>query len=46
MVNSGGKMILYSGKYVCGKEVHAHSVKCTTCDKWIQKRCNGVTYRW
>ena len=36
--SSGGKMI--GG--VCGKGVHANSVQCTVCKKWIPKRCSGV----
>ena len=31
--SSSGEMI------VCGKGVQANSVKCTVCNKWIQKRC-------
>ena len=36
--SSGGKMIVNSGKCpggVCGKGVHAISVQCTVCMKWI-----------
>ena len=43
--SSGRKMIVNSGKWpcgVCGKGVHANSVQCTVCIKWIQKRCSGV----
>ena len=43
--SSGGKMIVNSGKWpcgVCGKGVHANSVQCTVCKKWILKRCSGV----
>ena len=42
--SSGGKMIVNSGKWpcgVCGKGVHANSVQCTLCKKWIRKR-SGV----
>ena len=34
-----------SGKYPCGicrKGVLANSILCTTCRKWIHKRCSGV----
>ena len=43
--NSGGKMIVNSGKWPCGvrgKGVQANSVQCTMCKKWIHKRCSGV----
>ena len=36
--SSGGKMIVNSGKWpcgVCGNAVHANSVQCTVCKKWI-----------
>ena len=39
--SSGGKMIVYSGKWpcgVCGKGVQANSVQYTVCKKWIHKR--------
>ena len=42
--SSGGKMIVNFGKWlcgVCGKEVHANSVQCTVCKKWIHKQCSG-----
>ena len=43
--SSNGITIVNSGKWscgVCGKGVHANSVQCTVCIKWIHKRCNGV----
>ena len=43
--SSGGKMIVNSGKWPCGvcrKGVHANSVQCTKCKKWIHKWCSGV----
>ena len=40
--SSGGKMIVNSGKWPCGKGVQANSVQCTVCKKWIHKRCSGV----
>ena len=43
--SSDGKMIVNSVKWpcgVCGKGVHANSVHCTLCIKWIHKRCSGV----
>ena len=40
--SSGGKMIVNSGKWPCGKIVQANSVQCTVCKKWIHKRCIGV----
>ena len=43
--SSVGKMIVNSGKWpcgVCGKGVHANSVQCTVCIKWIHRRCSGV----
>ena len=43
--SSGGKMIVNSGKWPCGvceKGVHANSVQCKVCKKWIHKRCSGV----
>ena len=43
--SSGGKMIVNAGKCpcgVCGKGVHANSVQCTVCKKWIHKQCSGV----
>ena len=43
--NSGGKMIVNSGKWtcgVCGKGVQANSVQYTVCKKWIHKWCSGV----
>ena len=45
VVNSGGKIIINSGKWacgVCGKGVQANSVQCTECKKWIHKRYNGI----
>ena len=39
--NSGGKMIVKSGKWlygVFGKGVQTNSVQCTVCIKWIHKR--------
>ena len=42
VVSSGGKMIVNSGKWACGKGVQANSVQCTVCKKWIHKRCSGV----
>ena len=42
---SGGRMIVYSGKWpcgVCGKGVYANSVQCTVCIKWTNKRCSAV----
>ena len=36
--NSGGKMIVNSGKWPCGKGVHANSVKYPLCIKEIHKR--------
>ena len=27
---------------ICGKGVHANSVQCTVCIKWIDKRCSGI----
>ena len=42
--SSGGKMIVNSGKWlcgVCGKGVQANSVQCTVCQKWIHKQCSG-----
>ena len=45
--SSGGKMIINFGKWpcdVCGKEVHASSVKCTVCTKLIDKRwCSDLS---
>ena len=38
IVNSG-----YRPCYVCGKAIHANSVKCTVCKKWIPKRCSDVS---
>ena len=38
VVSSGGKMIVNSGKWLCGKRVQANSVQCTTCIQWIHKR--------
>ena len=32
--SSGGKMIVNSGKWPCGKGVQANSVQCTGCRKW------------
>ena len=40
--SSGGKMIVNSGKWPCGKGVQANSVQCTLCKKWIRKRCSSV----
>ena len=40
--SSGGKMIVNSGKWPCGKGVQANSVQCTICIKWIQKWCSGI----
>ena len=39
--SSGGKMIVNSGKWPCGKGEQANSVQCTVCRKWIHKRCSG-----
>ena len=39
---SGGKMIVNSGKWPCGKGVQANSVQCTVCKKLIHKRCSGL----
>ena len=42
--SSVGKIIVNSGNWpcgVCGKGVHANSVQCTVCIKWIHYRCNG-----
>ena len=42
---SGENMIVNSGKWPCGvceKGVHANSVQCTVCIKWMNKRCSGV----
>ena len=39
--NSGGKMIVNSGKWpcgVCGKGVQINSVQCIVCMEWIHKR--------
>ena len=27
---------------ICGKGLHANSVQCTVCIKWIHKRCCGI----
>ena len=40
--SSGGKMLVNSRKWPCGKGVQANSVQCTVCKKWIHKRCSGV----
>ena len=39
--SSGEKIIVKAGKWpcgICGKGVHANSVQCTICIKWIHKR--------
>ena len=36
------------GKYPCGvckKGVDANSILCTCCQKWIHKKCSGITGR-
>ena len=43
--SSGGKMIVNSGKWPCGKGVQANSVQCTVCNKCIHKRCSGDLWR-
>ena len=43
--SSGGKMIVNSGKWPCGKGVQANSVQCTVCEKWIHKQCSGDLLR-
>ena len=35
------KVTLYVGT-VCGKSVHANTVMCTVCKRWIHKRYSGV----
>ena len=40
--SSGGKMIVNSGNWPCGRGVHANSVQCTVCKTWIRKWCSGV----
>ena len=43
--NSGGKIIVNSGKWPCGvygKGVQANSVQCIVCKKLIHKQCSGV----
>jgi hypothetical protein len=40
--------VMNSGKYPCGvckKGVRDNSIKCTTCNAWIHKRCSGITGR-
>ena len=34
-----------TGKYpceVCGKGVGSNSIKCTSCNAWIHKKCSGI----
>ena len=41
--SSGEKIIVNSGKWVCGeKGVQTNSVNCTLYKKWIHKRCSSV----
>ena len=39
--NNGSKMIVNSGKWLCGKGVQSNSAQCTVCKKWMHKRCSG-----
>ena len=35
-----------TGRYpcgVCGRGVGSNSIKCTSCDAWVHKRCSGIT---
>jgi len=27
---------------VCGRRVGSNSVQCTSCQKWVHKRCSGI----
>jgi len=27
---------------VCGRDVRSNSVQCTSCQKWIHKKCSGI----
>ena len=39
----GGGVITDSGAWpCCGKGVAANSVQCTSCKKWIHRKCSGV----
>ena len=43
--NDGLKAIIKSIKFpcsVCGKGVGANSIQCTSCTKWVHKRCSEV----
>ena len=40
--DSGGKMIVNSGKSPSGKGVQTNSVQCTVCKNWIHMRCSSV----
>ena len=38
--------VAMTGKYsceVCGKGVGSNSVKCTSANAWIHKKCSGIT---
>jgi len=42
----GAGQVIKSGKYSCGicmKGVGSNSIKCTSCNTWIHKRCSGIT---
>jgi len=28
--------------YVCGRAVGGNSVQCTSCQKWVHKKCSGI----
>ena len=27
---------------VCGRVVGSNSIQCTSCQKWVYKKCNGI----
>jgi len=38
--------VVKSGKYPCGvcsKGVGSNSIRCTSCNAWIHKKCSGIT---
>jgi len=27
---------------VCGRGVHSNSIQCSSCQKWVHKKCSGI----